>query len=484
MKQLFIGIDLGSSGVRVEVYDIEGNLLSVGRESISSQSVDEWLKALKIAVPTIVKDCGDCEKHVSITSTSGTLVGVDDHGGVLVGPIMYYERDDEIFEKIKDFEVMKKLSDRSVKLDPTSPIVKIYRLSVSKPELYNKVRWFVSPTTYLLYRLFYREDELWNDVCMDYTNSLKFGLDITSFSPTWVEDPYIELGLDLSKLPRPVPVGDKIGAARSRYAEELGLKNAMLYQGLTDGNASALAGGTVDVGDTNIYSGSTTVPKIVVDRIVLHPVLYYHIHPIKGYLAGSATGFTGAFLSWFVEKVLGTDLGKVSEYLDKVEAGTEYLFFPYGDRSPFYDSSMQPALVGLRIIDEPREVILGRFVRSVMLGITLFENYYIDLFEELFNLKISCVHLTGGGTRSRLWNKIRASVYERKVAIHGDLVGPGIIVPFLIRNKFYSSIDEVKQKFIKPIESVEPVANMVKVYRQYKDLFMKKWAKLLELYKA
>ncbi|MEM4789020.1 MAG: FGGY-family carbohydrate kinase [Ignisphaera sp.] len=484
MKQFFIGIDLGSSGVRVEVYDAEGNLISVGKESISKQSVDEWLKAVKEAVPSIVKNCIDCEKHVSITSTSGTLLGVDDYGNVVFGPVMYYERDDEVFEVIKNFEAVKKLANRSVKLDPTSPIVKIYRLKVSKPELYNKIRWFVSPTTYLLYRFLYREGEIWDDICMDYTNSLKFGLDILSSPPTWVEDSYLELGLDISKLPKPVPAGDRIGIARSRYAEELGLRNAVLYQGLTDGNASALAGGAIDVNDTSIYSGSTTVPKIVVDRIIPHPALYYHIHPIKGFLAGSATGFTGAFLSWFAEKVLGTDLEKVAEYLDKVEAGTEYLFFPYGDRSPFYDSSMQPALVGLRIIDEPREIIIGRFVRSIMLGIALLENYYLDLFEELFSLKIGYVHLTGGGTRSKLWNKIRASLYERKVAIYGDLVGPGIIAPFLIRNKFYNSIEELKQKFIKPIENVEPDEGMVKAYKHYKQLFVKKWAKLLELYKA
>ncbi|MEM4441749.1 MAG: FGGY family carbohydrate kinase [Ignisphaera sp.] len=484
MKQLFIGIDLGSSGIRVEVYDIEGNLVAIGKESIYNQTCEEWLRALEASVPNIVKECTDCEKHVSVTSTSGTLIGVNRYGEVVYGPIMYYERLDEWYEKIKNYSSIKKLNEKGVKIDQTSPPIKILKLKIDHHDIYSNVRWFISPTTYLLYKLYYNEGEIWEDIEMDYTNALKFGIDITSSPPTWFYSLYDELGIDVDKLPKLAPVGKAVGIAKSRFAEKIGLKNARLYQGLTDGNAAAIAGGAIDIGDINMYIGTTTVPKIVVDKIVTHPALYYHIHPIKGYLAGSATGFTGAFLSWFSEKVLGIPLDKASEYVEKVKAGSEYMFFPYGDRGPTYNPLLEPAITGIKISDEPREILLGRFIRSIMLGITLLENYFIELFRELFTIDTSCINLTGGGTKSKIWNKIRASVYGKKIIVHGDLIGTGIIIPLLIKNRFYSSIDEVKKVFLKPVDVVEPDKTLVEVYRPYKDAFIRRWLKLQDLYRA
>ena len=484
MKQLFIGIDLGTGGIKVEVYDIDGNILAVGKGSISRQSAAEWFKALKEAIPDIVKRCTDCEKHVSVTSTSGTVLGVDIYGNILYGPSMYYERDEKAFEEVKNLPSIAKLGKKGVKVDPTSPIVKMYRLKKDKPDLYNKIRWFISPTTFMLYSLLYESENPWGEVYTDYTNALKFGLDITCTPPKWFEDVFHELGLDVEKLPNLAAVGEYIGIARSKFSEEVGLKGAHLYQGLTDGNAAAIAGGAVDIGDISIYTGSTTVPKVVVENIQEHPALYYHVHPIRGYLAGSASGFTGAFLLWFAEKVLGLNLDSVAEHLEKIPPGTEYLIFPYGDRAPHYDSLLTPAILDLKISEEPRELIAGRFIRSIMLGITLLENYYVELFEELFKLKTENIHVTGGGTKSKIWNKIRAAVYEKKVFIYGELVGSGIVVPLMIKNKFFTSIEEVKQKFIKPLEVIEPDPSWIEIYRKYREVFASRWLKLKELYRS
>jgi sugar (pentulose or hexulose) kinase len=124
LKQLFIGIDLGTGGIKVEVYNIDGDTLAVGKSSISRQYADEWFKALKEAIPDIVKRCTDCEKHVSVTSTSGTVLGVDIYGNILYGPSMYYERDEKAFEEVKNLPSIAKLGKKGVKVDPTSPPLK------------------------------------------------------------------------------------------------------------------------------------------------------------------------------------------------------------------------------------------------------------------------------------------------------------------------------------------------------------------------
>jgi xylulokinase len=483
-RQLLIGIDVGSSGVRVELYDEEGNLIAVGRSSIARQDVKEWIEALRKAMPHIVKECMDCEKHVSIDSTSGTFIAIDKHGEALYGPVMYYEKKIEVFEGVKNLPEIQELAKRGITTDAASPYIKILYMKRTLKELYNNVYKFVPAATWLLYKLCYSKGEEWSDVKTDYTNALKFGLDITTTPPTWFKPLFDALEIDLDKLPGLAPSGEFICKAKSELAEELGLKNASVYQGMTDGNAAALAGGALDKGDVNIYTGSTTVPKVSVDKIVIHPALYYHIHPLNGYLAGSATGFTGAYLSWFAEKVLGLTIEEALRYAEVVEAGTEYLFFPYGDRGPFYDSALTPALVNIVMYEQPREVVIGRVLRSIVLGIALLENSYLRLFEKAFNMRIMDVNLTGGGSRSRFWNRLRASIYEKRVVIHGDLVGVGTVIPVVYRSGLYTRITEIKQRFLRPVDLIEPDRELVNIYKQFKEDFENKWMKLRELYKG
>ncbi|RLG82414.1 MAG: hypothetical protein DRO40_07695 [Thermoprotei archaeon] len=481
-KDLFVGIDLGSSGVRIEVYDIDGVLLDEGKHHITSQDVDTWLKAIEKAMPRIVRECRDCRKHVAIDSTSGTFIPVDKYGKPLMQPVMYYEKDVEVWNKIKDMPIIRELKERGIPISASSPIVKIIGLKERKPEVYEKTKWFVPASTWISYRLCYDDTDVWDEVYTDYTNALKFGLDITVKPPRWYEPLFRELGIDIDKMPRLKPCGEYVCEARGKYASKLGLENTIVYHGMTDGNAAALAGGAIHKGDLSIYTGSTTVPKFVADKLVIHPAIYYHVHPIEGYLAGSATGFSGYIFSWLVEKVFNINYEEASKYVEEVEPGSEYILFPYGDRGPFYDPLLNPAIINIVTRDEPREKIIGKFLRGAMVGITLLEYYYVDLFEKLFNIKISTVKVTGGTAKSRLWNILRASIYGKKVEIMGEKVAVGTILPLLIRNKFYNSVHEASNKFVKPVETVTPDTKLSKPYEPLKKVFIEKWKKLQELY--
>ncbi|RLG86128.1 MAG: xylulose kinase, partial [Thermoprotei archaeon] len=75
---LLIGIDLGTSSVKVEVYSEDGELLASGSAPISRQDPDEWIGALRRAMPVDTpRSCGTCGKIVSVDSTSGSFLLVD-----------------------------------------------------------------------------------------------------------------------------------------------------------------------------------------------------------------------------------------------------------------------------------------------------------------------------------------------------------------------------------------------------------------------
>ncbi|RLG85543.1 MAG: xylulose kinase, partial [Thermoprotei archaeon] len=279
---LLVGIDLGTSSVKVEVYGSDGKLMKSGSAPITRQDTGEWLEALRRATPVDLLKSWSGDKIVSVDSTSGSFVIVDRFGQPLHPPVMYYEKAVDEYEKIKGLPSVRKLAEKGISITPGSPHPKLLRIAGVNPGILEKARWIVPPATWLLYRLMVPEGSEWRDVAVDYSNALKFGADITLSTPRWFEPLYEELGLPLEKMPRIVECGDYAGDAESRLAEELGLRGARLHHGMTDGNAAALASGALKPGDMSIYTGSTTVPKFVAEEMRLNPAIYYHRHPVKG----------------------------------------------------------------------------------------------------------------------------------------------------------------------------------------------------------
>ncbi|MGC9071952.1 MAG: FGGY-family carbohydrate kinase [Acidilobus sp.] len=472
-KTVLVAIDIGTSGVRVEVYDTGGQLIEAGRSPLHQQTPDAWIDALRSATPAYLRRCYDCEKHVTADGTSGTFLLVGKAGEVVSGPHMYYEADEESYGLAKglvDEEVAKR-----VQLNAESPIVKLFGIRRRNSTTWSRSRWVIPQATWLLYRLCgYFPDH----PVTDYTNALKLGLDITAPSLTYVREAYDSLGLDLDKLPPLAPSGTPLCRASGGLASELGLTGATVYNGMTDGNASALASGALSEGEASVYTGSTTVVKVVSNKVIPHPSIYYHVHPVSGYLASAASGFTGAFLTWFSEKVIGVSVEEAIKYAEAAK-GDQPVFFPPADRAPFYVSEAMASLLNLTPDpSEQRENAIGRLVRGVLVGITYMERWLLDFMESVTGVKIREVGIAGGTSRSRYWNELRRQLYGKRISVYGDSIAKGALVPVLVGEPFKMTISEVKAYFLKPIVALEPRApgKSPSVISNYMDA----WAKVID----
>jgi sugar (pentulose or hexulose) kinase len=480
--EVLIGIDLGTTGVRAEAYNLKGEVLMSKKSSIAKQTVEQWLNALIEAVPSgIIENYAPSEKIVTADSTSGTVLLVDKYGAPLFPPLMYYESAVKENEELKNRNSAEELARKGVSISSTSPLPKIMHAMRGDPDKFRKVRWILPPTSWLLYKLHFKEGEKWEDTAVDWTNALKLGEDITSATPSWFTPIFEDSGVSAELLPSITECGSFIGEARSDLAERMGLKGAKLFHGMTDGNASAIATGCIEPGDFGLGCGTTTVPKYVCEELKPHPAIYYHKHPLRGYLAGAAP-VTGGMLDWFSEKVFGTSIEEAFSYTEQTEPGKEYLYFPQGDRSPFDDPLSGAALIGLWPEDKSREEILGKVFRSIMVGITFLEYYYISLFENLFNAQIPEVKLTGGGTRSYLWNRIRASIYERPVRIMKEQVVVGALIPVALKLKLYKDAEEAANILLKTTSEIRPDTELTLKYKSSRDLFMQRWKNIREIY--
>jgi xylulokinase len=474
-----VGLDLGTTGTRYERYDLEGNILASGRSLIREQTTEEWIRSLRLAIRNRKKPRASDELLLSAQSTSGTVLMVDEYGNEVFKPIMYHEKAVEEFREIEKLKPVADLSRRGIGISSTSPLPKILRVKNAEPERFRKVRWILSPTVWLLYRLAYAEEEKWETISTDWTNALKFGADLTQQQASWFKPLFDATNISTDLLPRIVPCGEELGTAESEVATRLGLKSARIFHGMTDGNAAALAVGCMKGGDFGFSCGTTTAVKYVCDEMKPHQAIYYHKHPLSGYLAGAAP-ITAGMLDWFADKVMGIGVGKAFELAGKSEPGKEYLYFPQGDRSPFDDPGLGASFLGVWPEELSRNMARARMFRSMVLGLTFFEYWYITLFEDLFNRKIEEAKITGGGTRSTWWNRLRASVYDLPVKVMEERPGIGALMPVVLSLRLFKDAQEAKDSLLRVTDVHEPDKNLRLRYESLRDAFFKRWQRVRE----
>lgn len=478
-----IAIDLGTSAFRVSIFDSRGVSIFLKKIKLTNQTISTWLEALsRISPKEALANVSPNNIHMSICGTSGTIVPVDEFGTPMMEPIMYFERAPSVeVTKICALEAAKELSKKGVPISATSPISKLLHRKKSNPSLFHQVRWIFSPTTWLLYRLHIPEGKMWDNVATDWTNGLKFGVNISPEVPVWYRPIFEQSGLPLELMPDLVPCGSPIGVAQSQLAERLGLAGVNLYQGMTDGTATALITGCLQPGSMGLSVGTTSTLKYACQEMRASSAIYYHKHPLGGYLAGAAP-VTGAMLSWFVEKILRTSMEDAVALAEQIMPGSELLFLPQGDREPFFANQMGAAFFGLWPRNDSPETARGTFVRSIMLGIAMAENALIRIIEELFESSLDTIGITGGGTRNATWNRIRASVYEKTLKIIDTPMTMGPLIPVILNIGLCKDINELEEKMLHSKEEIYPDTRLVSQYKEQKMSFMKKWAFLKQFY--
>jgi len=349
------------------------------------------------------------------------------------------------------------------------------------------VRWILSPTTWLLYRLYYGSSNRWQDVETDWTNALKFGADIRPSIPEWYDDLFEAAGLEQSLFPTIRPPGSFIGSANSELAQRTGLDGLRLFQGMTDGNAFTLATGCFEPGDFSITFGGTSVVKYVSESISEHDALYYHRHPVSGYLPGAAFD-SGEALRWFFTKLLDTTPRQGLELAQSAPLGDEYEVFLEGNRGPFFNPEVGSSILG---IEYDRSLsttdVHGKLARGLTSSIILAEWMYISLIEDHFKTSIERVRLMNDDAPSLddsydWWNTQRASVWNRPVIEMESRAIAGLLIPATLIASVYSTPQEAKEKLLRRRSVVSPESDIVGVYEQRKREYLQKWREIADVY--
>jgi len=477
-----VGVHLGTSEVRVAVYDAGGELLDSGEADIGDQTTVAWERALREATPTLPGE-GLC----SVASTSGTVVVVDETGEPLFQPKMFYESAPDQARRLQEMEAAVGLEGGDIALSATSPLPKLVQLREEYPDRFADAEWVLSPTTWLLYRLRYGRSDRWRNVETDWTNALKFGADITPALPEWFTPLFEAIDLSPDLMPAIRPPGSYIGVASGELAERTGFAGTKLYQGMTDGSASALANGCLEPGNFSITSGSTSVVKYVSDSIRSHEALYYHRHPIEGYLAGASFD-TGVVLRWFCDTLFDCSLERGLELARQTPAGEEYEVYLQGNRSPFFDPKIGNAVLGMRHDqDLSPEDVTGRFARGITTGVALAEHAYIRILEDLFETTIDDVRMMSevpatGEDPFEWWYDLRSSIWERPIVKMKPRTTAGQLVPPALITSVYEDAAEASDRLLGTERRIQPNPEVGDLYADRRRSYFQRWQSVSELY--
>lgn len=478
-----VGIYLSPSTIHVASYNLDGELLARNEAAVDEQTTVAWERALGVVTPQLSGQ-GIC----SVASTSGTAVLVDEYGVPVFEPQMYHESAPEQAEFLQEAVGPADEPGLNIALSPTAPLAKILRLKREHPDRFSEVEWILSPTTWLLYRLRYGSSTRWLDVETDWTNALKFGADMTASVPKWHEFLYETVDISLALLPTIRPPGSFIGTANNELAQRAGLDGLRLFQGVTDGNAFVLASGCFEPGDTSVTFGGTSVVKHVSESIRPNKALYYHRHPIDGYLPGAAFD-SGSALRWVCDRVLNTTTKRGLELAKSIPAGDEYEMFPQGNRGPFFDEDVASSLLGLKYDRSlSTETVHGRLARGLTTGIVLAEGTYLSLIEEHFDASIDRVRVMNddapaAGEGYDWWNRHRASIWDRQIVEMEPRTIAGLLIPAALISSAYESPQEAEERLLRHRTIVNPDRELSEQYEEDRNAHFERWTAIADLYR-
>ena len=395
-SDVFVGIDLGTSGCRAVAIDGDAQVLAQSRRPLppsrhpgpgmSEQQPEDWWGAVCDSLRELVAQRPGRIRAVSVDATSSTLLLCDHTGRPLTPALMY---DDQ--RALQQAQLIGRYAPTdSPARGPGSALSKMLCLQQGK-------------TGEQAAHALHQADWINGRLCgrygiADENNVLKLGYDPSTRSwPTWLR----ELPVRRTLLPRVSAVGTPIGHIPDDIAKQLGLpKQVLLIAGTTDSNAATLAAGARAPGDAVTSLGSTLVLKTYSTQPLTSAKYGISSHRIGDYwLTGGASNTGGAVLRKFFSD---EEIVRLSREIDPMRPlGFGYYPLPgIGERFPRSAAQMQPVL-------EPRPDHPRDFLQGILEGIAAVEAEGYARLAELGAPYPTRVYSSGGGAVNETWRRIR-----------------------------------------------------------------------------
>ncbi|MCD8086578.1 MAG: xylulokinase [Clostridiales bacterium] len=479
---LYIGIDLGTSAVKLLMMNDEGEILNiVSREyplefphpGWSQQRPEDWLAAVLDGVPALLE--GFDKSQVAGIGAGGQMHGLvvlDEADNVIRPAILWNDgRTAKEVDYLNNVIGKDKLSQYTANIafaGFTAP--KLLWMRENEPENFAKIRKIMLPKDYINYKL---SGVHCTDVS-DASGTLLFDVE----HKRWSREMLDICGVTESQMAQIFESYEPVGTLLPDMAQRLGLpETVVIAAGAGDNAAAAVGTGTVGDGACNLSLGTSGTLFISsktfgVDEFnSLHSFAHAdgHYHLMACMLSAASCN------KWLMEDIFRTgDYAGEQAPITRDKLGNNHVFFlPYlmGERSPINDTNARGTFIGMTM-DTGR----ADLTQAVLEGVAFAIRDSLEVAKKL-GIHIERSKICGGGAKSPLWKEIFANVLNVKLDIVESEQGPGMggAMLAMVACGAYGSVEEVCAKLVHVVDTVEPdrllAARYEARYQQFRKIY-------------
>lgn len=491
MELLFVGIDLGTQGIRIGVIDSHGNIVSSKTANYSTKYIDgkyieqdpnSWIEAFENIFSDILNDLGERKKDIStitVCATSSTVLSVDENGRAISNAIMWMDN-----RNTEECEFINNMSDEVLQYCGNNVssewiVPKSLWLKKHNNELFRKSYKIVEQLDFFNYYITNKwASSLCNATCKANYIESKGGWQDKFFKKIGLEEYREKFATDVLK------VGSEIGNISEYIVQKFGLNsNVKVLMGSIDAHMGMIGSGVVEPGKICTITGSSLVHLFLTEKPYFSNSLWgpYNNAMIDGYWLLEAGQISAAsIIEWFKNEFYKNDdknknpYDALSEGASQISPGCDGLIcldFFQGNRTPYKDVFAKGVFYGITLNHKQ-----SHFYRSILESIGYaMKNTFISI--ESLGIDINEVILSGGATKDNLWLQILSDITGKKMIINkNNLTGVlGCAVCGAVFNKVYKNYSEAVENMVHKEREIIPNNDYSKIYNmtfnKYVDLY-------------
>ncbi len=490
-----LGIDVGTTGCKAACFSGDGRELAVayaeydvhrpapGLAELDPRQV--WPRIVEVARRATAASASDPVQALAVSSMGEAVVPVG-RGGEVLGPsiLNFDARGGEYLPRLREAipdDELYRLNGNT--LAKWFSLPKLLWIRDHQPELYERADKFLHWASWVTF-------SLGAEPSIDYAlanRSLLFDLDHARWSSSLAS----RAGIDLGKLPRPVPAAAVVGRVSTKAAAELGVPAGIpIAAGTHDQCANAVGSGVIAEGAAMCGMGTYLCVVPVFSRrpdaaaMVARGLCTEH-HAAPGLYVSFLYNHGGSILKWFRDTFAKLDKAEAAArgedaydaLMRELPAEPSELvvlprFAPIGPPDYAYDAA--GTIAGMTL-----ETTRGDVLRALLEGTVFHVRELVEGIEEA-GVRLDALRAVGGGSRSAAWVQIISDVLGKpvmrpRVSEAGSL-GAAIIAGVACRH--FGGFPEGVEAMVAAGDRFEPDPRRVRVYDDRYRRFQELWSRL------
>lgn len=484
---LYVGIDLGTSAVKLLLMDEKGTIQKIVSKEYplffphpgwSEQNPEDWYTQTMAGLKELLAEADKSQvAGISFGGQMHGLVILDEEDHVIRPAILWNDgRTYEECDYLNQVIGKEKLSAYTANISFTGfTAPKILWVKNKEPENFAKIKKIMLPKDYIAYKL---TGVHCTDVS-DASGMLIFDVK----NRCWSKEMCEICGVKEEQLAKVYESYEAVGTVLPEIAGELGIGNGVkVAAGAGDNAAAAVGTGTVGDGMCNISLGTSGTVFISsknfgVDKFnALHSFAHAdgHYHLMGCMLSAASCN------KWWMDDIIGTkEYAQEQQEISKL-GENKVFFLPYlmGERSPHNNPNARGTFIGMTM-----DTTRADLTQAVLEGVAFALRDSFEVAKEL-GIKIERTKICGGGAKSPLWKKIIANVLNIKVDVLESEEGPSMGGAMLaaVACGEYGSVEEIAEKLVKVVDTVEPIPKLAEKYEARYQQFRKIYPACKELF--